>query len=111
MSRSGLLLFVIVSVTVLSVIVWFVGDSKAEFGSVWNNWRPLGKSANFEVRYRAQIQPQKGAKTSLLITATSDLHGTLTSTRLLQRTRPGGLLHLAAILKKLARSTSGTDYA
>ncbi|MBS1255524.1 MAG: 2',3'-cyclic-nucleotide 2'-phosphodiesterase/3'-nucleotidase [Deltaproteobacteria bacterium] len=101
MSRSGLLLFVIVSVTVLSVIVWFVGDSKAEFGSVWNNWRPLGKSANFEVRYRAQIQPQKGAKTSLLITATSDLHGTLTSTRLLQRTRPGGLLHLAAILKKL----------
>ncbi|MDC0152280.1 metallophosphoesterase [Deltaproteobacteria bacterium] len=37
----------------------------------------------------------------MLIAATSDLHGTLTSTRLLPRPRPRGLLHLVQKVRQL----------
>lgn len=101
MSRAGLFRISIVSITVLAVTGWFAWYSKSEGESAWKNWRPSGKSGNFEVRNRTGSQPQKGESTTLLIAVTSDLHGTLTSTRLLPRTRPGGLLHLATILQKL----------
>ena len=75
--------------------------SAKEDDSGWKNWNPSGKSANFKIKHRPKTKILTGAKTSLLIVATSDLHGTLTSTRLLPRKRSRGLLHLAQQLKKL----------
>ena len=76
-------------------------NSAAEDDSDWGKWRPSGKSANFKIRQRPKTKISTGTKTSLLIAATSDLHGSLTSTRLLRRKRSRGLLHLARPLKKL----------
>ena len=88
-------------ILILSAIGWISLDSVSKEDSAWKNWSPAGKSANFKIQKRPKSQPQSGAKTSLLIAATSDLHGTLTSTRLLPRKRSRGLLHLADQLKKL----------
>jgi 2',3'-cyclic-nucleotide 2'-phosphodiesterase (5'-nucleotidase family) len=63
--------------------------------------RPSGKSANLKIRQHPKTKILTGEKTSLLIVATSDLQGSLTSTRLLRRIRSRGLLHLARPLKKL----------
>ena len=62
---------------------------------------PSGKSANFKIRQHPRTKILTGTKTSLLIVARYDLHGSLTSTRLLRRIRSRGLLHLVRPLKKL----------
>ena len=86
---------------ILSGAGWFSFSSVAEEDSNWKDWNPAGKSANFKIHQRLKTKVLSGAKTSLLIVATSDLHGTLTSTRLLPRRRSKGLLHLANPLNNL----------
>ena len=88
-------------ILILPAVGWFSLNSAKEDDSGWKNWNPSGKSANFKIKHRPKTKILTGAKTSLLIVATSDLHGTLTSTRLLPRKRSRGLLHLAQQLKKL----------
>ena len=85
----------------LPALFLFAANSAEEEESGWKKWRPSGKSANFKIHQRPKTKILSGAKTSLLIAATSDLHGSLTSTRLLPRKRSRGLLHLAMPLKKL----------
>jgi len=85
----------------LPALFLLAANSAAEEESGWEKWRPSGKSANFKIRQRPKTKILSGAKTSLLIAATSDLHGSLTSTRLLPRKRSRGLLHLVMPLKKL----------
>ena len=86
---------------ILPALLMFAPNSEAEEESGWEKWRPSGKSANFKIRERPKTKIPSGTKTSLLIAATSDLHGSLTSTRLLLRKRSRGLLHLVMPLKKL----------
>jgi len=88
-------------ILILPAVFLLSTNSVAEDDLDWGKWRPSGKSANFKIRQRPKTKILTGAKTSLLIVATSDLHGSLTSTRLLQRKRSRGLLHLARPLKKL----------
>jgi len=86
---------------ILPMLFLLAANSAAEEESGWKNWHPSGKSANFKIRQRPKTKILSGAKTTLLIAATSDLHGSLTSTRLLPRKRSRGLLHLVMPLKKL----------
>ena len=88
-------------ILLLPALFLLAANSAAEEESGWKKWRPSGKSANFKIHQRPKTKILSGAKTSLLIAATSDLHGSLTSTRLLPRKRSRGLLHLAMPLKKL----------
>jgi len=88
-------------ILLLPALFLLAANSPAEEESRWEKWHPSGKSANFKIRQRPKTKILSGAKTTLLIAATSDLHGSLTSTRLLPRKRSRGLLHLVMPLKKL----------
>ena len=83
----------------LAMTTWHVWNTESKLDSVWKNWSPAGKSANFKILKRRKLLIKQGAKTTLLIAATSDLHGNLTSTRLLPR--PRGLLHLVQKVRQL----------
>jgi 2',3'-cyclic-nucleotide 2'-phosphodiesterase/3'-nucleotidase len=96
--RPNLLLMLI-----LPAVLLLTSNSAAEENSGWEKWRPSGKSANFKIRQRPKSKIHPGAKTSLLIVATSDLHGSLSSTRLLPRKQSRGLLHLVIPLKNLRK--------
>ncbi|MBC8260156.1 MAG: metallophosphoesterase [SAR324 cluster bacterium] len=98
LSRLGMVLLLII---VLLTFVWFERHLQSEPDSAWQNWQPAGKSADFKIQQRTKIELQLGKKTSLFIVATSDLHGTITSNRILPRPRSRGLLHLAAKLREL----------
>ena len=88
-------------ILLLPALFLLAANSPAEEESRWEKWHPSGKSANFKILNRQKLLIKQGAKTTLLIAATSDLHGTLTSTRLLPRTRPRGLLHLVQKVRQL----------
>ena len=75
--------------------------SNAEKESGWEKLHPSDKSTNFKIRQRPKTKILSGTKTLLLIEATSDLHGSPTSTRLLSCKRSRGLLNLVKLLKKL----------
>ena len=77
----------ILLIFVLAMTTWHVWKTELKLDSVWKNWSPAGKSANFKILKRQKLLIKQGAKTTLLIAATSDLHGTLTSTTRL--TAPG----------------------
>jgi 2',3'-cyclic-nucleotide 2'-phosphodiesterase (5'-nucleotidase family) len=96
--RPNLLLMLI-----LPAVLLLTSNSAAEENSGWGKWQPSGKSANFKIRQRPKSKIHPGAKTSLLIVATSDLHGSLSSTRLLPRKQSRGLLHLVIPLKNLRK--------
>ena len=101
MSKQRGLWVAILLIFVLAMTTWHVCKKEQKLDSVWKNWSPAGKSANFKILKRQKLLIKQGAKTTLLIAATSDLHGTLTSTRLLPRPRPRGLLHLLQKVRQL----------
>ena len=101
MSKQRGLWVAILLIFVLAMTTWHVCKKEQKLDSVWKNWSPAGKSANFKILKRQKLLIKQGAKTTLLIAATSDLHGTLTSTRLLPRPRPRGLLHLVQKVRQL----------
>ena len=92
MTKQRGLWVAILLIFVLTMTTWHFWNTESKLDFVWKNWSPAGKSANFKILNRQKLLIKQGAKTTLLIAATSDLHGTLTSTRLLPRTRPRGLL-------------------
>ena len=55
----------------------------------------------FEVRSREPIRPQKGATASLMVAATSDMHGSLGILCMINCNEVKGLLHLAPLIQKL----------
>ena len=55
----------------------------------------------FEVRSREPIRPQKGATASLMVAATSDMHGSLGILCVINCNEVKGLLHLAPLIQKL----------
>ena len=55
----------------------------------------------FEVRSREPIRPQKGATASLMVAATSDMHGSLGILCVSNCNEVKGLLHLAPLIQKL----------
>ena len=91
----------ILLIFVLAMTTWHVWNTESKLDSVLKNWSPAGKSANFKILKRHKLLIKQGAKTTLLIAATSDLHGTLTPPRLLPRPRPRGLLHLVQKVRQL----------
>lgn len=101
MTKQRGLWVAILLIFVLAMTTWHVWNTESKLDSVWKNWSPAGKSANFKILKRQKLLIKQGAKTTLLIAATSDLHGTLTSTRLLPRPRPRGLLHLVQKVRQL----------
>ena len=82
----------ILLIFVLAMTTWHVCKKEQKLDSVWKNWIPAGKSANFKILKHQKLLIKQGAKTTLLIAATSDPHGNLTLTRLLPQ--PRGLLNL-----------------
>ena len=89
----------ILLIFVLAMTTWHVWNTESKLDSVWKNWSLAGKSRNYKILKRHKLLIKQGAKTTLLIAATSDLHGTLSSTRLLPR--PRGLLHLVQKVRQL----------
>ncbi len=55
----------------------------------------------FVVRNREPIRPQKGATASLMVAATSDMHGSLGILCVINCNEVKGLLHLAPLIQKL----------
>ena len=55
----------------------------------------------FAVRNREPIRPQKGAEASLMVAATSDMHGSLGILCVINCNEVKGLLHLAPLIQKL----------
>ena len=55
----------------------------------------------FVVRNREPIRPQKGAEASLMVAATSDMHGSLGILCVSNCNEVKGLLHLAPLIQKL----------
>jgi 2',3'-cyclic-nucleotide 2'-phosphodiesterase (5'-nucleotidase family) len=84
---------------VLAMTTRHVWNTESKLVSVWKHWSPAEKFTNFKILKRQKYLIKQGAKTTLLMAATSDLHGTLTSTRLLLR--PRGLLHLVQKVRQL----------
>jgi len=90
MSKQRGLWVAILLIFVLAMTTWDVCKTEPKLDSVWKNWSPAGKSANFKILKRQKVLIKQGAKTTLLIAATSDLHGTLTSTPRLTATGSEG---------------------
>ena len=61
-------------------------------------WRPEIRPAN---------RPAEGERRTLVVVATSDLHGWITHTTLFPDSRPGGLAHLAPVIAELRREAPG----
>ncbi len=55
----------------------------------------------FSVRNREPIRPPKGAAASLMVAATSDMHGSLGILCVINCNEVKGLLHLAPVIQKL----------
>ena len=68
----------ILLIFVLAMTTWHVCKKEQKLDSVWKKWSPAGKSANFKILKRQKLFIKQGSKTTLLIAATSVLHGTLT---------------------------------
>ena len=60
--------------------------------------------SNFKPQTRRPLKVPPKAKTTLVIAATSDLHGWMSTTVMFPRQRPKGMLHLAPILEKLRKA-------
>ena len=68
------------------------------------------KKHPFEVRTRDPIRPQKGAAASFMVTATSDMHGSLGILCVINCNEVKGLLHLAPVIQKLRKKTADVAY-
>ena len=88
-------------ILILHAIFLLSTNSVAEDDLNCEKLRPSEKLANFKISQSLKSKIHTGTKTSLLIVETPVLHGLLTLTRLLQRIRIRGLLHLVRTLKKL----------
>ncbi len=59
----------------------------------------------WRVRQRPPNRPREGERREIVVVATSDLHGWITSATLYPKGRPGGLAHLAPLIAELRAET------
>ena len=78
MSKQRGLWVAILLIFVLAMTTWHIWKTGSNLDSVWKKWSPAGKYANFKILKRQKLLIKQGAKTTLLIAATSDQDGTLT---------------------------------
>ena len=75
--------------------------------SPWERWQPSGTSAGSSIQDREPTAPAEGSAVTLAFAFTSDLHGRISSTRLLPERKPVGLAHLASVLQELRAEHPG----
>ena len=73
----------------------------------WERWQPSGASVGFRIQERKPTVPAQGSVVTLAFAFTSDLHGHLSSTRLLPKRKPSGLAHLVPVLRQLRTEHPG----
>jgi 2',3'-cyclic-nucleotide 2'-phosphodiesterase (5'-nucleotidase family) len=73
----------------------------------WERWQPSGASVGFRIQERKPTVPAQGSVVTLAFAFTSDLHGHLSSTRLLPERKPSGLAHLVPVLRQLRTEHPG----
>ena len=106
MSTHGWVLGVQAVVGLLTLVVAWGWDTPAP-ASPWEPWHPPGVSAGFRIQDRVPTTPAEGRNATLVFAFTSDLHGRISSTRLLPERKPSGLAHLGSVLRELRSEHPG----